>query len=284
MSIEEVRALGQDLQSRAGNVDDIMGILERVVMNAAWVGPDARRFKDQWWPEHRARLRKVSEDLRGFGQSALNNASEQEQASGGGRIPSAGPSAPGNPSVVVPGSGEPGATAGSPGAATGSLPGSERSWEEVNRGYIANPPPGYEPGTDNAYQCTSWAQYRWQELAREHGIDLPPMGHGDGWQVAANNGGKIDTPPTLGAIASYGNGQEGSYGHVMIVEQVTVTDGVTSIRVSEMNTGSDGTGWQVANPQEYKDTRIFTQQPDGTWATNGSNKGEITFATFPGSP
>ena len=285
MNVEEVRVLGNDLQTRAGSIDSLLARIERVVGNASWVGPDAARFKNEWWPEHRSRLQKVSQDLHGFGQSALNNASEQERASGPAGEARVGvvPGGPGS-SGVAPGTspgGEIGGSSGTPGAVSGALPGSSRGWEEVNAGYVANPPAGYEPGTENAYQCTSWAQYRWQELARENGIDLAPMGHGNGWQVAANNGGTTDTAPTLGAIASYGNGQEGSYGHVMIVEEVTVSDGVTTIRVSEMNTGNDGSGWQEASPQEYSDTRTFTQQSDGTWVSSGSNKGAITFATFP---
>ena len=162
MNIEEVRALGQDLQSRASNVDDIMGILERIVMNATWVGPNARRFKDQWWPEHRAKLRKVSEDLRGFGQSALNNASEQEQASGGPISAGAGVVS-GTPLMSGSG-GQPvgdGIIVGHPGATSGSLDGSDRSWEQVRDVYEANSPGmagmnDHAFGAENQYQCTAW--------------------------------------------------------------------------------------------------------------------------------
>ena len=82
MNPEEVRQLGQELQRQAGEIESLMGTLNSRVGSTTWVGPDATQFKDQWWPEHRQQLQKVAQDLRGFGQSALNNAAEQEQVSG----------------------------------------------------------------------------------------------------------------------------------------------------------------------------------------------------------
>ena len=112
------------------------------------------------------------------------------------------------------------------------------------------------------------------------------MGHGDGWAVAGNNGGTADTPPSLGAIASYGNGQQGSYGHVMIVEEIGETSGgLARIRVSEMNAEGLGANRGLeALPEEYRDDRWFVQQPNGSWSREGGSAvGEVRFATFPGS-
>ena len=57
-------------------------LLNGKVQNTSWVGPDATKFKNDWWPQHRQHLQKMVQDLSGFGQSALNNASEQKRVSG----------------------------------------------------------------------------------------------------------------------------------------------------------------------------------------------------------
>ena len=82
MNVEEVRALGRKLQAMQGEIDGIIGRLNAEVNGTTWVGPDATEFKGTWWPEHQKRLRQMGTDLNGFGQSAMNNASAQEQASG----------------------------------------------------------------------------------------------------------------------------------------------------------------------------------------------------------
>ncbi len=81
-------------------------------------------------------------------------------------------------------------------------------------------------------------------------------------------------------MASYGDGTNGNYGHVMIVEQiVTAPDGHMRVRVSEMNIG----GNDIANAGDYTDTRWWSKQPDGTWTREGDSKHvSMTFATFPG--
>ena len=78
MNIEEVRNLGRQLQQQADNLRSLVGQLEGAVNSASWLGPDATTFKSQWWPEHRAHLQQAAEGLHGFGQSALNNAQDQE--------------------------------------------------------------------------------------------------------------------------------------------------------------------------------------------------------------
>ena len=81
MSVEDVRNLGQQLQTLSGQIGDMVNQLNSRIGSTSWVGADASMFKDQWWPEHRNLLTKVQADLHGFGQSALNNATEQEDVS-----------------------------------------------------------------------------------------------------------------------------------------------------------------------------------------------------------
>ena len=82
MDVGEVRRLGGSLQTSAGSIDDLIKRIGSAVSGSTWVGPDSTMFKTQWWPEHRAHLKAMSETLYGLGQSALRNATEQEQASG----------------------------------------------------------------------------------------------------------------------------------------------------------------------------------------------------------
>lgn len=78
---EEVERLGRVLQDKSQEIDDTLRQLHQMVGNANWIGPDADRFKNEWWPEHQAKLQQAVHRLHGFGQSALNNASEQRNIS-----------------------------------------------------------------------------------------------------------------------------------------------------------------------------------------------------------
>ncbi len=82
MNPDEVDRLGGDLQRIASDIAAKIKEIESKIGSTSWVGPDARKFKDEWWPGHRSSLKKIQSDLHGFGQSAKNNASEQRQVSG----------------------------------------------------------------------------------------------------------------------------------------------------------------------------------------------------------
>jgi hypothetical protein len=82
MNVEEVRRLGRLLQTKADEIRTLVSQIEGAVHSTTWEGPDARTFKNQWWPEHRSHLNQVANQVHGFGQSALNNAAEQEGVSG----------------------------------------------------------------------------------------------------------------------------------------------------------------------------------------------------------
>lgn len=103
MNVEEVEVLGRRLQNVAQDFERWTQDLERLVLGAAWFGPDADMFKRSWWPQHRGRLKNVTEDLHGFGQSAINNASEQRRTSddmGGGAGPATSYAPGGRPTPV----------------------------------------------------------------------------------------------------------------------------------------------------------------------------------------
>lgn len=82
MNVEQVRHLGNLMKTKAEEIRQIMSQLDSQLHNTSWEGPDATAFKGSQWPEHRGHLNTVAVSLDGFGQSALNNAAEQENTSG----------------------------------------------------------------------------------------------------------------------------------------------------------------------------------------------------------
>lgn len=284
MDVDQVQQLSKDLRSQAERIEDVSLRIDDLIqrMGGIWRGTDAEQFADWWSSQHRPAVRAVHDAIEGLAQSAANNADDQARASGGwAATPGPGSSSNGMAGISIAGpeqvddSGSAGGVApGQVGSASGSLPGSGRTWQEVDAAYRAdsarlNVPVSYRAGHDYEYQCTAWAMFRWRELGFTGDI-----GTGNGGQMASNNGGTTTTPPTLGAMASYGSG----YGHVMIVEEVS-GDG-NSVRVSEMNAGDK----QLAgHPNEYRSDEILVRQENGTWAyQNGrGNVGAITFANLP---
>ena len=267
MDVEAVESVGRQLKQSATSVDQIVGGLDKTVngLLQLWEGPDAQRFV-QSWPTFRKSLIAAQASVAGLGQSALNNASEQRDASG---IKGSG----GSNSVTLPsathvgdvGQGQAAGSvgqaqaagsvaAGKPGSFSGALSGGDvnayRQFEQSTSHYNASA--GYNvdangKGVDN---CTAWVDWRREQLGLA-------TASGNGGQMATNLHGTQTTIPSLGAVVSYYPSDSLKFGHVMIVEQVLGTK-PQSFRVSEDN---------YANA--YHDTRIWTQQPDGTWQADG---------------
>ncbi len=83
MNVDEVRALGVKLQNHySATIEQLMNEMNGLVdqTSSSWVGPDAENFRS-WWPEKKAALQAIATDLHGFGQSAINNATEQTEVS-----------------------------------------------------------------------------------------------------------------------------------------------------------------------------------------------------------
>jgi surface antigen/uncharacterized protein YukE len=294
LDVDVVQRGGAALKTQAQHLDGIIHAINGIVANLehVWHGHNAQTFAGWWQQQHRPALTAASAAISGLGQSALNNASEQAQASSasgssvqsGGSTSTAGVAGASTTSAGIGGAvvgaiaagGIVGAASGTGGSLTGSLAGSNRTWQQVQADYTRNSAAyglgPYGPGGEYQYQCTAWANYRWKEL----GYTGNPIS-GNGYQMAANAGGTASTPPSLGAMASYGDGK--THNHVMIVEEMSKTSsGAAKIRVSEMNTGYD---YNVGRPEEYMDTRWWDQNPDGTWSREGGgSSGALTFATL----
>jgi len=86
MDVDQVAASGNALKQRAADIDALVSKIDGIVrsMPGVWDGPDAQQFMNEWWPEHKKTLVAASSHVAGLGQSALNNAAEQSEASGTG--------------------------------------------------------------------------------------------------------------------------------------------------------------------------------------------------------
>lgn len=153
-----------------------------------------------------------------------------------------GSEAPAHPAPAVP----------PPGSREGSLGASNReAYDEwLNNG---------QAKTKVADNCTSWVEFRRQTMDPPMSV---PAGHGGA--MAGNAGGSTSTPPTLGAIVSFGAGTNSDPGHVMIIEEV-YPDG--SFRVSEMNTNRPYAEDHNYDPDlgYVRQDRVWRPNADGTY-------------------
>jgi surface antigen/uncharacterized protein YukE len=264
MDADQVENAGRSLKDRAAAIDSIVAGIDKVVKSlpSIWEGSDSQKFVEVWWPDHRKQLVAASVSVEGLGQSALNNASEQRNASGSGS------------SSVTPGIWAdrahdlPGNQAGPDGsyqsgtahAGDGSLPpgggtAEYRAFRDLTQEW--NPAKGwYQDKNGNVVDnCTSWADFRREEIDPSLAL-----AHGNGGQMAGNLGGSTTTPATLGALASYYPSDSPQFGHVMVVEEIK-SPGV--IRVSEMN-------YAGSSDVHYRD---WTQGTDGLWRAGGKGTG-----------
>ena len=85
MDVVEVKQLATTLNSQADSLQTIVNRIDSLVRNSAhvWNGKDAHDFAGWWGSEHRPRLVSAEAAVRGLGQSAKNNAEDQERVSGG---------------------------------------------------------------------------------------------------------------------------------------------------------------------------------------------------------
>lgn len=83
MDVEAIRNIGGQLQGQADAIDGVIGQIESLIGQAigAWQGNDATQFQDWWNSQHKPALMAAREAIAGLGQSAMNNAAAQEDAS-----------------------------------------------------------------------------------------------------------------------------------------------------------------------------------------------------------
>jgi hypothetical protein len=79
----QLKDLGSKLQAGAAEIEKQKNMLARALQNTEWRGPDADQFRSAWETQHANALTRVAQALEEAGRHAVQNASQQEEASRG---------------------------------------------------------------------------------------------------------------------------------------------------------------------------------------------------------
>jgi|GEM_PF-834662 len=265
MDVGEVESLGHQLMNQGNTIQTVINAIDGIVntMESVWKGHDATEFMGWWQSQHRPALENVESAVHGLGQSALNNAQQQIDASGmmtagvlvGAAAVGVAAGAAGSSSQVdSPGPGASWAPIPSVGELSGNhlfhVDGAPTTYTQwcVAHGYSAAN--GTNPG-----ECAAYAAFRRAQL----GLSLPS---GNGADMAASVGKVPYTQASVGSLIS--SAVPSPYGHVMVVEKVESMNPPT-FRVSEMNAAGQsvtnlGDNHAVINPDNYRTNTVFTLQ------------------------
>ncbi|MBS1847163.1 MAG: WXG100 family type VII secretion target [Actinobacteria bacterium] len=84
MDVAAVQQLAQLLNQKADDINSTMQQLNGQINNSTsiWVGNDANQFRSEWQSTHVQQLNAVVNGLHDAAQKAIQNAQQQEQASG----------------------------------------------------------------------------------------------------------------------------------------------------------------------------------------------------------
>jgi uncharacterized protein YukE len=84
MDVEAVNSFGGQLKNQGQAIQGVISSVDHLVsqLEGVWKGNDATTFQGWWVHTHRPALIAAMNAVDGLGQSAINNASEQSQASG----------------------------------------------------------------------------------------------------------------------------------------------------------------------------------------------------------
>ena len=210
MDVEAVESIAKGIQSDADRLGQLTTSIEALVrrLPGLWEGADAMRFVNDWWPQHRKTLGAVQESVRGLGQSALNNASEQRQASGVSSSNGGGPAAPTAP------------TAPAPIAVDAGRAAAVTSWGD---GVVGR---AFDVDHSDGVQCVDLVK---KYVSDTVGVPENVSGvHGNADEIYANASSQyfdkipVGGTPQPGDIVCVGpNGYSPDYGHVAVVESVS---------------------------------------------------------------
>ena len=83
MDVAEVQTLAHQLQQEGNEIEAEIRAVNSIIAQLieVWSGPDAVQFEGWWNQQHRPALHAAADAVTGLGQSALNNAQQQIDAS-----------------------------------------------------------------------------------------------------------------------------------------------------------------------------------------------------------
>jgi surface antigen len=266
MDVEAVENVGRQLNQSATSVDQIVGGLDKTVngLLQIWDGPDAQRLV-QSWPTFRKTLITAKASVAGLGQSALNNASEQRDASGAKGAGGAG-------SVTLPSAMHVGDAPATP-AHPESQPtvfNTGEAQNEFNSRTSHDTNPAFAPGGAYDGQCTSWVNFRREQLVHEGVISGPAP---TSWNGTHFYPGSVSQDPSPYAVGSFAGG-----GHTFVVESVGAGSPRT-ISISEMNVGAmvDSANSRTTG-LGHVSAATYTEISAGVWKK--SPGGQVDHLTF----
>lgn len=84
MDVPQVQSIGNQLKHQADQINSVISAINGLVsqLPGVWHGKDATEFESWWNTQHRPALQNAAQAVAGLGQSALNNAQDQINASG----------------------------------------------------------------------------------------------------------------------------------------------------------------------------------------------------------
>ncbi|MDH6246236.1 CHAP domain-containing protein [Mycobacterium sp. OTB74] len=227
-----VEQAGRQLKSHAASIQSLIAQVDKTVNGLAsiWQGQDATQFVTQWWPQHKKSLQAAQQQVDGLGQSALNNASEQRQASSGGSGGAVSSASPAHAASPASSSGASAAT-----AAGSTAPAAGARSEAVDR-FVQSHKTRMDADGNGAWCYDIYKYY-------SHDVAGAPLSIGSGtsanasdiYNMYSTNGASkyydqipaSSGHPEPGDIIVYGSTKDNSYGHVALV------------------TGVDGSGYSV---------------------------------------
>lgn len=81
LDVQQVRTLATQLNTKAGEIESILGSLTSTLSGTQWEGPDAIAFRNEWSGQHTSALKQVINAMREASTKASQNASAQENVS-----------------------------------------------------------------------------------------------------------------------------------------------------------------------------------------------------------
>jgi len=84
MDVDQVTSIAHQLHNQAEQIQTVINTINGLVnqLPGVWHGKDATEFEGWWNNQHRPALQNAAAAIDGLHQSALNNVSQQQQASG----------------------------------------------------------------------------------------------------------------------------------------------------------------------------------------------------------
>lgn len=254
MNVDAIGTLATQLDGQAAAILQVMASVDGLVNKSQveWRGVDAQQFTDWWRGKHRPTMQRVHDSIAGLAQSAKNNATEQQRASGV-HAPSPAPGQSSGHRLTPP------TTQPSPVYSSGDFVGDRNAflndWKHVSTGRDGTPYDQWgfaftDPSRPGTGDCTSFVAWRLNQLAQSHHLNWSfsnsavsgqphpfPDGHlgnaSDWGSEAAAAGFTPDHVARVGAVAWY------SSGHVAIVRQVNADGSIVIEESSYDSTAYD---------------------------------------------